>query len=109
MYRYINLLTTFNMVLIYNLISIYSGILEIGKDKIVCINIVVLVSIKLGKNSGSLNIPSIDRIVAFKVAFKFLISDCFGNKINRFSHACVLRHVFGQSEKIRKRKIFQLE
>ena len=74
----------------------------------------ILVNIKLGRNSGSLNIPSIDRIVTFEVAFKFLISNCFCDKVNRFFHACVLRNAFGKSEKkiekkkisIRKRKIF---
>ena len=96
MFGYINLLTISDTV--YNLIG---GILEIAKDKMLCINI--LVNIKLGTNSCSLNIPSIDRIVAFKVAFKCLISDCFGNKINSFFHACVLRHAFGKSEKIRKK------
>ena len=94
-FGYINLLTISDTV--YNLIG---GILEIGKDKILCIDIVLLVNIKLGTNSGSLNIPSIDRIVAFKVAFKCLISDCFGNKINSFFHACVLGHTFGKSEKL---------
>ena len=63
-------------------------------------HLIFLVNIKLGTNSGSLNIPSIDRIVAFKVAFKCLISDCFGNKINSFFHACVLGHTFGKSEKL---------
>ena len=65
-----------------------------------------LVNIKLGRNSGSLNIPSIDRIVTFEVAFKFLISNCFCDKVNRFFHACVLRNAFGKSEKNRKEKKF---
>ena len=56
-------------------------------------------NIKLGTNISSLNIPSINRIVTFEVAFKFLISNCFCDKVNRFSHACVFGHVFGQSEK----------